>query len=171
MEILILQAMAQFALGDSQSKQTLLRALALGEPEGYRRIFLDEGRRLSELLRQCQLEQQDSCSYFPSLAYISGLLEDINRAENGGTRGLLASERKTSSITARLEDGFPISLSAREMEVLRLIADGKSNQEISTELYLAINTTKRHAYNIYAKLEVSKRTQAVMKARQLGLIP
>ena len=59
----------------------------------------------------------------------------------------------------------------REMQVLALIAEGKSNQEISAELYLALNTVKRHAYNIFAKLEVKKRTQAVAKARQLGLIP
>ncbi len=72
---------------------------------------------------------------------------------------------------AKLEDGSPISLSAREMEVLALIAEGKSNQEISAELYLALNTVKRHAYNIFAKLEVKKRIQAVSKARQLGLIP
>jgi len=57
------------------------------------------------------------------------------------------------------------------MEVLRLIADGKSNQEIAAQLYLALNTVKRHAYNIYAKLEVTKRTQAVSKARKLGLLP
>ena len=52
-----------------------------------------------------------------------------------------------------------------------MIAAGKSNQEISAQFYLTLNTVKRHAYNIYAKLEVNKRTQAVMKARQLGLIP
>jgi LuxR family maltose regulon positive regulatory protein len=57
------------------------------------------------------------------------------------------------------------------MEVLALIAQGKSNQEISAELYLALNTVKRHAYNIYTKLEVKKRTHAVSRARQLGLIP
>ncbi len=55
--------------------------------------------------------------------------------------------------------------------MLTLIAEGKSNQEISAELYLALNTVKRHAYNIYAKLQVKKRTHAVSRARQLGLIP
>ena len=70
------------------------------------------------------------------------------------------------------EPGSPFHpLSEREMEVLALIAEGKSNQEISAELYLALNTVKRHVYNIFAKLEVKKRTQAVSKARQLGLIP
>jgi len=61
-------------------------------------------------------------------------------------------------------------LSARELEVLSLIAEGKSNQEIATQLYLSLNTVKRHAYNIYAKLSVNKRTQAVSRGRLLGLI-
>ena len=80
-------------------------------------------------------------------------------------------DARTAPTIAHLEDGLPISLSAREMEVLALIAEGKSNQEISAELYLALNTVKRHAYNIYTKLEVKKRTHAVSRARQLGLIP
>jgi len=168
-EILILLAIAQFALGDGSSKKTLLRALALGEPEGYRRLYLDEGWRLSEILRQCRTDQQDSGNHFPSLAFIEGLLEDIQRRSKRPLNQQ-PTERRTRPTIARLEDGYPISLSAREMEVLKLIAVGKSNREISTEFYLALNTIKRHTYNIYAKLEVSKRTQAVMKARQLGLI-
>lgn len=170
MEILILLALAQSASGEEGMQKTLLQALALGEPEGYRRIFLDEGWRLTELLRKCRMEQQESCSHFPSMAFINSLLEDIQLAGGGGQLDPQAREPKTAPTTTRLEDGFPISLSAREMEVLKLIADGKSNQEISEQLYLAMNTTKRHAYNIFAKLDVSKRTQAVMRARQLGLI-
>jgi DNA-binding NarL/FixJ family response regulator len=74
-------------------------------------------------------------------------------------------------VAIRTPDGLPISLSAREVEVLQLIAEGKSNQEISAELFLALNTVKRHAYNIFTKLDVKNRTQAVTRARQLGLIP
>lgn len=155
-EIFVLLAMVQSALGDEGATKTLLRALALGEPEGYRRLFLDEGWQLADLLRQCRSVQQESGSHLPSLAFINSLLKDIQR---------------TGPTIAKLEDGLPISLSAREMEVLVLIAEGKSNQEISAELYLSLNTVKRHAYNIFAKLEVKKRTQAVSKARQLGLIP
>ena len=77
----------------------------------------------------------------------------------------------SGSLTSKTEDGLPITLSSREVEVLKLIAEGKSNQEISAELYLALNTVKRHAYNIYAKLGVQKRTQAVSMARKLGLLP
>jgi LuxR family maltose regulon positive regulatory protein len=170
-QILVLQALVQSALGDEGAKKTLLRALALGEPEGYRRVYLDEGWRLANLLRQCRSVQQESGSYFPSLAFIDSLLEAIQRPETGREFEHRPVEQRTSPTTAQLEDGLPITLSAREMEVLALIAEGKSNQEISAELYLALNTVKRHAYNIYAKLEVKKRTQAVSKARQLGLIP
>ncbi|RPI21841.1 MAG: DNA-binding response regulator, partial [Chloroflexota bacterium] len=170
-QILVLQAMAQSALGDEWAEKTLLRALALGEPEGFRRFYLDEGWRLSVLLRQCRAVQQGSGSHLPSLAFIDSLLEAIQHAETGREFEYRPAEHRASPTTVHLEDGFPISLSAREMEVLALIAEGKSNQEISAELYLALNTVKRHAYNIFAKLEVKKRTQAVSKARQLGLIP
>ena len=169
-QILVLQAMAQSALGDERATKTLLRALALGEPEGYRRFYLDEGWRLADLLRQCRSVQQESGSHLPSLAFIDSLLEAIQHAERPAVRSATGRAAIGPTI-AHLEDGLPISLSAREMEVLALIAEGKSNQEISAELYLALNTVKRHAYNIFAKLEVKKRTQAVSKARQLGLIP
>jgi LuxR family maltose regulon positive regulatory protein len=169
-QILVLQAMAQYALGNERATKTLLRALALGEPEGFRRFYLDEGWRLAELLRQCRAEQKELGGHLPSLAFIDSLLESIQGAENGEQADQRAVEGRATPTTARLEDGFPISLSAREMEVLALIAQGKSNQEISAELYLALNTVKRHAYNIYTKLEVKKRTHAVSRARQLGLI-
>ena len=170
-QIFVLQAMVQSALGDEGATKTLLRALALGEPEGYRRFYLDEGWRLADLLRQCRSMQEESGSHLPSLAFIDSLLEAIQRTETGRELDQRPVEERAGPTTAHLEDGFPISLSAREMEVLALIAEGKSNQEISAELYLALNTVKRHAYNIYAKLEVKKRTQAVSRARQLGLIP
>jgi LuxR family maltose regulon positive regulatory protein len=170
-EIFVLLAMVQSTLGDEGAKKTLLRALALGEPEGYRRLYLDEGWRLADLLRRCRSAQQESGSHLPSLAFLDSLLEAIQRAGSGRQLDQRPVEQRAGATTAHLEDGLPISLSAREMEVLALIAEGKSNQEISAQLYLALNTVKRHAYNIYAKLEVKKRTHAVSKARQLGLIP
>jgi LuxR family maltose regulon positive regulatory protein len=142
-----------------------LRALALGEPEAYRRIFLDEGRVMAELLARCLVEQQQPGAYEPSLQYIQGLLE-VCRQEVG-----IRPPRVNSGVEAKTQDDFTIFLSARELEVLSLIAAGKSNQEIAEQLYLALNTVKRHASNIYDKLEVKKRTEAIAKARQLGLIP
>jgi LuxR family maltose regulon positive regulatory protein len=170
-QILVQQALVQLALGDKGSTKTLLRALALGEPEGYRRVYLDEGWRLAELLRQCRSMQQESGSHLPSVAFLDSLLEALQQTEAGREFEYRPVEQRAGPTITHLEDGFPISLSAREMEVLALIAEGKSNQEISAQLYLALNTVKRHAYNIFAKLEVKKRTQAVSKARQLGLIP
>lgn len=170
-QILILQAMAQSSLGDKRSTETILHALVLGEPEGYRQVFVDEGWRLADLLGQCRSMQQASGSHLPSVAFIDSLLEAIQRTETSRKSDHRPVDQRAGLTTAYLEYGFPISLSAREMEVLVLIAEGKSNQEISAELYLALNTVKRHVYNIFAKLEVKKRTQAVSRARQLGLIP
>ena len=167
---LILQAMAQFAVGNDRATKNLLHALALGEPEGYRRIYLDEGWRLMDLLRQCRTAQEESGGHFPSLTFIDSLLEAIQPGEGAKPANDQPIQHSNGSIMAHLEDGFPVSLSAREIEVLRLIAEGKSNQEISAELYLALNTVKRHAYNIYTKLEVKKRTRAVSRAREMGLI-
>jgi LuxR family maltose regulon positive regulatory protein len=169
-EILVLQAMVQFNQGDKGAKKNLLRALALGEAEGFRRIFLDEGWRLVDLLRQCCSTQQELGGHLPSLAFISSLSEAIQPGWAAKPANQQPVEQSTGKKIAYLEDGLPIALSAREMEVLGLIAEGRSNQEISDKLYLALNTVKRHAYNIYAKLETNKRTQAVSKARQLGLI-
>ncbi|HMD88608.1 MAG TPA: LuxR C-terminal-related transcriptional regulator [Anaerolineaceae bacterium] len=171
-EILILLAQAQAALVDDRAVNTLLKALALGEPEGYQQIYLDEGWYLSTLLSECQSAQQKGESYLPSPAFIERLLAALPHPvgeQPAAIQSAKAQEAKPT--TAKLEDGLPISLSAREMEVLKLIAEGKSNQEISAQLYLALNTVKRHAYNIFAKLEVRKRTQAVSMARKLGLIP
>jgi LuxR family maltose regulon positive regulatory protein len=168
-EILVLRALVEYASGeDDQAVQTLLRALALGEPEDYRRTYLDEGRIMAELLARCVVEQQQSGAYYPSLQYIESLLEVCEQEV-----GILspAARAGAGAATARTQHGFPIFLSPRELEVLSLIAAGKSNEEIARQLYLALNTVKRHASNIYDKLDVKKRTEAVAKARQLGLLP
>jgi LuxR family maltose regulon positive regulatory protein len=62
-------------------------------------------------------------------------------------------------------------LSERELEVLQLIADGLTNQEVASRLYLTLNTVKAHTRNIYGKLDAHSRTQAVARARALGLLP
>jgi len=170
-EILILQALVSYALGDEQAKNTLLQALALGEPEGYRQIYLDEGQRISGLLQQCQSARQVTGNDLPSLGFIEQLLEELPPVDGEQSIVPQVIVQQAVPTVVETDDRLPASLSAREMEVLKLIAEGKSNQEISAELYLALNTVKRHAYNIYAKLDVRKRTQAVSKARHLGLLP
>lgn len=170
-EILVLQAIVLNALKDERAKNTLLRALALGEPEGFRRIYLGEGHRLSALLIQCQSAQQATGSHLPSREFIESLLEAISRTDDGLQVAQSTVVQGSDPVITGSEDAIPALLSDREMEVLRLIANGKSNKEIAAQLYIALNTVKRHAYNIYRKLEVSKRTHAVSKARKIGLIP
>jgi DNA-binding CsgD family transcriptional regulator len=64
-----------------------------------------------------------------------------------------------------------LGISSREMEVLQLMAKGMSNAEIATNLYLSIPTIKTHSSNLFFKLEVKRRTQAIEKAKRLQLIP
>jgi LuxR family maltose regulon positive regulatory protein len=181
-EILVLLALAEYELGeDEQALQSLLRALALGEPENYRRIFLDEGPVMAALLTRCRGRRPAPGSSLPSQRYMESLLEACQREigsepqltpqASPGHPGGTALQYGIGPATARTPEGLPITLSAREVEVLALIAEGRSNHEISAQLFLALNTVKRHAYNIFTKLDVKSRTQAVARARQLGLIP
>jgi LuxR family maltose regulon positive regulatory protein len=181
-EVLVLLALAEYELGENeQALRSLLGALALGEPEDYRRVFLDEGPVMAALLTRCRVRRPTPGSSLPSQRYIESLLEACQRETGAqpqttpqagpGYLGGTAIRRGLEPATARTPAGLPITLSAREVEVLALIAEGKSNQEISAHLFLALNTVKRHAYNIFAKLDVKNRTQAVARARQLGLIP
>jgi len=170
-EILVLQAIIHYALDQPTAIPIIIQALSLGEPEGYCRIYLDEGKRLTPLLRLALDHAPETGRYLPSPAYIESLLNELPPASGLVRADKRMSELPVTPLVLETEDSFTITLSPRELEVLRLIAEGKSNQEISAELYLALNTVKRHASNIYAKLDVSKRTQAIAKARHLGLVP
>ncbi|NMC80515.1 MAG: hypothetical protein GYA59_14230 [Chloroflexi bacterium] len=170
-EIKTLQAAVHFALGDLPQAVNVFRgALALGEPEGYQRIYLEGGPPIAELLAYCKVERRESDDILPSSVFIARLLESFQSEAIPMQASIPTSAMRREPFTAKMEEDLPVFLSAREVEVLDLIAEGKSNQEISAQLYLALNTVKRHAYNIYTKLGVKNRTQAVSKARQLGLI-
>jgi ATP/maltotriose-dependent transcriptional regulator MalT len=129
--------------------------------------------RLLETVARGRMGQQDSRAAYLKPQDIAGLLviyrRDADRLPPEPARSA-AVETWTGIPIATTPDYPEPFLSAREIEVLSLIADGQSNQEIAQQLYLALNTVKRHAYNIYAKLGVKNRIQAVSKARQLGLI-
>ena len=154
-EILILQALAlQAQQQQEQALAVLQRALVLAEPEGYTRLFLDEGPPMLALLRLAQT-QGIAPHYITSL--------------------LLASDEQPPASTAA---SFPTPRSAvlveqlteRELEVLQLIAAGASNEEIAEQLVISIGTVKRHVSNIFGKLTVSSRTQAVARAQAIGLL-
>jgi LuxR family maltose regulon positive regulatory protein len=134
------------------------RALALGEPGGYVRTFLDEGPAVAELLSGVLEAQQ------------SGRPDPSGRIPAHYLRKLLAAlEREAQSAAPRATE-LPEALSERELEVLELIGAGKSNREIASELFVSVGTVKTHINNLYRKLEAHSRTQAVARARELKLL-
>jgi LuxR family maltose regulon positive regulatory protein len=154
-EILMLQALAFEAQEDiSSALAPLERTLTLAEPEGYFRIFVGEGPPMAHLL-------YEALSHEIAPDYVQRLLKAFSVEE---------SEKDEPS--QRRESGSELiePLSEREIEVLQLIAEGLTNQEISSQLYLSLNTVKAHTRNIYGKLGVNNRTQAGARARALGII-
>jgi LuxR family maltose regulon positive regulatory protein len=149
LEVFILQSLALADLGDtSGALATLTRALMLGQPEGYMRVFLDEGIPMAKLLRYAG-------SRGISPKYIAELMSQF------------ASEIGTAPVA---QQPLIEPLTERELEVLHLLADGLSNQEIASKLVVALGTAKTHTASLYRKLDVVSRTQAVARARELGLI-
>lgn len=123
--------------------RNLLDALQLAQEPGYRRMFLDESAALVPLLRQLEAA-----------------------GHHGWWQRMLPAQDNTSS-----ENGGLIEpLTSRELEVLDMIAQGHRNQSIADTLHIAITTTKAHIRNIYEKMAVNSRTQAVARARELGLL-
>jgi LuxR family maltose regulon positive regulatory protein len=145
-EIRILQALA--ASHEGQALFYLAEALTMAESEGYVRIFVDQGKALVPLLRKA--------------------------AHRGITPGyvarLLSAMADSSGAPPSLAQPLIEPLSERETEVLQLLAAGKSNQAIAAELVLSVGTVKAHNSNIYGKLGVRSRTQAVARARELNLL-
>ena len=147
-EILALQALANEAQGNTPlALKPLKRALTLAEPENYVQVFVDEGLPMASLL---QAALQEGIS----VPYATQLLAAIGKD---------AGDEVT---TQPLVD----PLSEREMEILALIAEGLKNQEIADKMVISLNTVLYHTKNIYNKLGVNKRTQAVLKARELNLL-
>jgi LuxR family transcriptional regulator, maltose regulon positive regulatory protein len=157
-EILALEALTLRAQGEKErAVSTLARALALAEPEGYVRTFADEGPPMAALLSEV-LEAQQRGRLAPDVpAYYLRKLS-------------VALERDASSAAAPADAELREPLSERELEVLTLLAAGKSNRQIARELYVALSTVKTHVKNVYGKLNVRNRTQAASRARELGLL-
>jgi ATP/maltotriose-dependent transcriptional regulator MalT len=153
-EILVLRALALWATNKKERVvNTLAGALALAEPEGYVRTFVDEGAPMGDLL-SATLEARQR-----------GHLDAAGRISVSYLARLLAAVAQEA--TAPASDGrLPESLSERELEVLALIAAGKSNKEIAARLFVSTSTVKTHVNNLYCKLGARSRTQA----KQPGLL-
>jgi LuxR family maltose regulon positive regulatory protein len=165
-EIIILKALALQTVGDStQADIALKKSLALAKPEGYVRVFLDEGRPMQMLLAQWLAHASSG----PLRDYAIHLLSQFDAEQHVGT----AAQAKVSPAgdpSAISGQALIEPLSQRELEVLHLIALGRTNQEIAQQLIIAPGTVKAHTASIYRKLDVANRTEAVARARQLGIL-
>jgi LuxR family maltose regulon positive regulatory protein len=156
LKVLVLQALAHWAQGRSATAVELLKdALVAAKPGGFIRIFVDEGAPMARLLYEALARGIEP-------VYVRRLLAAFPVAN---------SEPAALSLPPDAEAGLIEPLSMRELEVLQVIAEGLSNQEVANRLYLSLHTVKVHARNIYAKLGVTNRTQAVAKGRTLGILP
>jgi ATP/maltotriose-dependent transcriptional regulator MalT len=158
-EIQALRALALAALGDGDGAvATLAETRTRAYPQGYVRVFVDEGPAMGSLLGRLIRTQPVTVpgDYVGTL--VQGLRHDME--------GPASDEGPTAAIVA----GLVTELSERELEVLRLLAAGEQNQEIADQLYLALNTVKKHVTHIFEKLGAANRTEAASRARELGLL-
>jgi len=161
-EILALEVLTLHALGDgARALAAVEHALTLAEPEGYIRIFVDEGAPMARLLQTGRTQ-----GIAPN--YISRLLAAFPRTEDRGLRTEAA--EVPHSVLNPQSSTLVEPLTERELEILRLIADGLSNQAIADQLVIAVSTVKRHINNLFGKLAVQSRTQALVRARELQLL-
>ena len=164
LKTMILQAVALRAHGErDKAVQLLSEALALAEPGGFIRLFVDEGEPMRLLLQRMKAEGGRMNEYAGKLLAAFG--------QPG-----MAANFQPSAFTPALRAGASVPqpliepLSERELEILRLIAEGLSNREISARLFLALDTVKGHNRRIFDKLQVKSRTEATARARALSLL-
>ncbi len=156
-EIHLLQALAHQRLDEEpQALAALSEAVRLGEPEGYLRSFVDEGTPMEALLYRLRkhLAKQGPTPYLDTLLTAFQQESKAHMPAEKSTKSQLLSE----------------PLSEREQQVLQLLAQGSSNQDIAQDLVIALDTVKRHVSHIFSKLGVTNRVQAVKQARELGLL-
>jgi LuxR family maltose regulon positive regulatory protein len=152
MEALIWQAKTLAVQGNTTEAMAQLKsALKLAEPEGYVRVFIDAGQPIADLLAQ-----------FSPSSFQQKLLAAFS-VETAVTD-------QTQSLSTTSYPGLLDPLNERELAILRLMAVGLSNRDIGDELYLSVNTIRWYASQIYSKIGVSNRTQAVARARELGIL-
>jgi LuxR family maltose regulon positive regulatory protein len=154
LDVMAVQSVALYASGDKEKAVELLgKVLAQAEPNGFIRLFVDEGKPMAELL---------------SAAAARGIRPDYINKLLAAFQAEAKEERPEPS--APSSSSLVEPLSPRELEVLRLIALGLSNQEICQKLFLALDTVKGHNRRIFEKLQVQRRTEAIARARELGII-
>lgn len=156
LKVTVLQALTHHARGEGdRAAQLLGDALASTEPGGLVRVFVDEGKPMERLLRR-------------AAAY--GITPDYTDYTDRLLAAFGAEEQESEESHPPPDQLLVEPLSYRELEILRLVAQGLSNREIGERLFLAVITVKGHNRNIFRKLGVRRRTEAVTRAREIGLL-
>ncbi|HET9008457.1 MAG TPA: LuxR C-terminal-related transcriptional regulator, partial [Actinomycetes bacterium] len=165
LEIRALQALALQAVGDrAGALAALAEALTLGWQEGYVRVFVDEGAAMARLLGRLAAAQRTG-QVMPPATVPPVYLDRLARAFQPGRARSDAGTTHQAGVAGLVEP-----LSDRELQVLELLAAGRSNQQIADELVVVLDTVKKHVGHILDKLGAANRTQAVARARVLGLL-
>jgi LuxR family maltose regulon positive regulatory protein len=147
LQLQLLRAIAEETMGrHTAAQRSLQRAMQIGEPERYIRSFVDFGPMLAPMLVTAARMEHPQAPYARALLTEMGLGGQVDQA-----------------LTANM-------LSAREREILQLIAAGDSNRQIADRLFISEQTVKKHVSNVFQKLSVVSRTQAIDRGRRLGLL-
>lgn len=153
LRLFVMRALVYAAAGETgEATQYLEKAIEQTQPERFIRLYVDEGEPMRKLLQTTRPE------LVTRQTYIQTLLNAFGEAT------------PSQLIVAPDQQPLVEPLTERELEVLQLLAEGLSNREISQRLYLSLSTIKGHNSNIYGKLQVSRRTEAIVRARELGLL-
>jgi len=163
-EIGALRALALAASGqDADAVNALAGALTLACPRGYVRVFADEGPPMAALLAQLIASQRSGGAVAEVPLGCLARLQRALRAQG------VAPDAGPGRVTAA--PGLVDPLTSRELEVLEMLAAGTSNQAIAGQLVVTLDTVKKHVSHVLSKLGAANRTEAVARARELGLIP
>ena len=159
-----LRALALAAGGHEDAVTALAGVLALAGPRGYVRVLADEGPPMAALLGRLIAAQRAGRS---EGRIPIGYLARLNRAFDAAAVRSESDPRRGSALTA---PGIVEPLTNRELEVLQMLAAGRSNQAIADQLVVTLDTVKKHVTHLLGKLGAANRTEAVARARELGLI-
>ncbi len=165
--VIEIQALRALALaadgGEAAAVDALAQALMLGSPQGYVRVFADEGAPMAaSVARLVAAQKADQAARDIPLGYLAQLLRAFGREPAAPGTGRAA---------AAAVPGLAEQLTAREREILALLAAGTPNPRIAEQLVVSLDTVKKHVSHVLGKLGAANRTEAVTRARQLGLIP
>ncbi|MBA2681585.1 MAG: hypothetical protein H0U76_24710, partial [Ktedonobacteraceae bacterium] len=176
-QILALQVVALHSCGEvMQGRQVVIRLLTLTEPEGYVRVYLDAGESMQQVLKTLLETSEDDGAHTTvvSLSFVSTILSAFEQEKcrlplpQQAPHALVAqvgTQPHTHASSVLVEP-----LSRREQEVLRLVAEGATNQEIADHLVISLTTVKKHVGSLLTKLTAENRTHAVARARELSLL-